>query len=40
MESISYTVLILFSGAAVLGLGGFGGALFAMPLLLLFADPK
>jgi len=33
-------VLILFSGATLLGLGGFGGALFSMPLLLLFADPK
>jgi len=40
METVFYSVLILFSGATLLGLSGFGGALFSMPLLLLFADPK
>ncbi|MEW5909895.1 MAG: sulfite exporter TauE/SafE family protein [Thermodesulfobacteriota bacterium] len=32
------TALILFSGAVIQGLSGFGGALFSMPLLLLYAD--
>ena len=31
--------LIIFAGALLQGLAGFGGALFSMPLLLLFLDP-
>jgi hypothetical protein len=40
METVSFSALILFAGALVQGLAGFGGALFSMPLFLLFADPK
>ncbi|MFO7984285.1 MAG: sulfite exporter TauE/SafE family protein [Desulfatiglandaceae bacterium] len=40
METVFFSVLIIFTGAMLLGIGGFGGALFSMPLLLLFADPK
>jgi len=40
METVFYSALIIFLGATLLGLSGFGGALFSMPLLLLFADPK
>ena len=40
MDTVYFSTLILFSGALLQGLAGFGGALFAMPLFLLFADPK
>jgi len=40
METVFFSVLILFAGALLQGLAGFGGALFSMPLFLLFADPK
>ena len=33
------TILILFIGALLQGLAGFGGALISMPVLLLFAEP-
>ncbi len=40
METLFFSALIIFAGAMVLGLSGFGGALFSMPLLVLFVDPK
>jgi len=40
METLFFSVLIIFTGAMLLGIGGFGGALFSMPLLLLLGDPQ
>ncbi|OPY93551.1 MAG: Sulfite exporter TauE/SafE [Syntrophaceae bacterium PtaU1.Bin231] len=40
METALFSAPILFAGALLQGLAGFGGALFSMPLLLLFVDPK
>jgi len=40
MDTLCFSTLILFSGSLLQGLAGFGGALFCMPLFLLFADPK
>ncbi len=39
-EYIVITALIIFIGALLQGLAGFGGALLAMPLVLLYSDPK
>jgi len=34
------TALIIFTGALLQGLAGFGGALLSMPLILLYSDPQ
>lgn len=39
-ESYSLTVLVIFTGALLQGLAGFGGALLSMPLLLLYSEPQ
>jgi len=39
-EYILFTTLIIFTGALLQGLAGFGGALLSMPLVLLYSDPK
>ncbi len=39
-EYVLPTVLIIFTGALLQGLAGFGGALLSMPLVLLYSDPK
>ena len=39
-EYIFITALIIFIGALLQGLAGFGGALLAMPIVLLYSDPK
>ncbi len=39
-EYLLPTALIIFTGALLQGLAGFGGALLTMPLILLYSDPK
>jgi len=39
-EYFFFTILIIFSGAILQGITGFGGALFTMPFFLLYAAPK
>jgi uncharacterized membrane protein YfcA len=39
-EYLLLTTLIIFTGALLQGLAGFGGALLTMPLILLYSDPK
>ncbi len=39
-EYVLLTALIIFTGALLQGLAGFGGALLSMPLVLLYSDPK
>ena len=39
-EYFFFTILVIFAGAVLQGLTGFGGALFTMPFLLLYTAPK
>jgi len=39
-EYFLLTALIIFTGALLQGLAGFGGALLSMPLVLLYSDPQ